>query len=130
MNDSKWPDTRELWVCLNCGSVEWHLRGEVKAVLCECVAGVWTAMEQVWPAPSGWISVEHPPQIDSDGSSRIKCLVWWVRQGDAFDEGAQGWRAEDWAHWIGGDGSSWTGWQHRDDARYYTHWQPGPSAPE
>jgi len=112
MNDSKWPDTRELWVCLNCGSVEWHLRGEVKAVLCECVAGVWTAMEQVWPAP--WISVEERRELPEEWRG----LVW---QQEPVSMGR--WTIGRWIlkRWVS---------DRYIPLRCVTHYQPGPSAPE
>ena len=114
MNDSKWPDTRELWVCLNCGSVEWHLRGEGKAILCECVAGVWTTMVQVWPAPSGWISVVGMP--DNAG----KCVVL-VAFPDGFRDSFLAKRHEgEW--WVASSAAFWHGTP--------TYYMPVPTAPE
>ena len=112
MIDSKWPDTRELWLCLNCGSVEWHLRGEGKAILCECVAGVWTTMEQVWPAPSGWISMEDRlPERDHAYLVRIQ---------------------EDGWEWF--DVDDWRGrWYWATESGYesqLTHWMEIPELPE
>ena len=123
MNDSKWPDTRELWLCLNCGSVEWHLRGEGKAILCECVAGVWTTMEQVWPAP--WISVEEQRPRITNAHQTIRCIVWLV-----MDDGNAMWRDESWGSWRNSAGRAWIGWLAEPPDGQYTHWQPGPSAPE
>ena len=81
-------------------------------------------MVQVWP--SGWISVEDRlPEISSDGSERVEALVWFVA-----DDGFAMWRTETWAHWVSSDGPSWTGWLSEPKNGRYTHWQPGPSAPE
>ena len=81
-------------------------------------------MRQVWP--SGWISVEERlPEISSDGSERVEALVWFVA-----DDGFAMWRTETWAHWVSSDGPSWTGWLSEPKNGRYTHWQPGPSAPE
>ena len=103
-----------MWLCLNCGSVEWHLRGEGKAILCECVAGVWTTMEQVWPAP--WISVEERLPWDDEGNENereIYWLVYVVTPGKCF------WTLD---YYVDGIWETY--------GEYVTHWQPGPSAPE
>ena len=73
-------------------------------------------MGQVWPAPSGWISVEERLPWDDEGNENereIYWLVYVVTPGKCF------WTFD---YYVDGIWETY--------GEYVTHYQPGPSAPE
>ena len=111
-----------LYECPECGNVrlvEGPIDEPNAGRICQAGRGselCLASMVQVWPAPSGWISVEGMP--DDVGP----CLVWVT-----FPKGNGG------ADWFRADRASGK-WRWASSAAFWygtpTHYQPGPSAPE
>ena len=105
-----------LWVCPNCASTSWE-PADTTSMQCQCQywPPVWTSMVQDWHrAPSGWISVEDELPKDTKPVS-----VWMVCPTAIDPRGV-------WAMDVYG----YRGWMREPMHCKYTHWQPGPSAPE
>ena len=66
-------------------------------------------MVQVWPAPSGWISVSDPPK-----TAGTHWLIWHGGRGAWMEAW---WRDDAW-------------WDSIGQIHNVTHYMPGPSAPE
>jgi len=66
-------------------------------------------MVQVWPAPSGWISVSDPPK-----TAGTHWIIWHGGRGAWMEAW---WRDDSW-------------WDSMGQIYGVTHYQPGPSAPE